>query len=225
MAVFAQNLRFALRQLRRSRGFAAVAVLALALGIGVTAAVCSVVVTVLLRPLPYPDSDALVGVAFSYPYDRPNAEQVGTVADFVRAHSQAFSSMAVMDDSGPAVNLSLSGGHAVQVNSLRVSEGYFRTLGVQPAIGRAFLPAEDASGGPLAVISATTCGRGSSAPMPLSWVALFASIRKVSLSSASCLPALRWPLKARRACRQPLICGCPFNSLPKIRAMTATTTR
>lgn len=152
MSRLLQDIRFALRQLRASRGFTLTAVLALALGIGVTAAVCCVVISVLFQPLPYPAPGDLVGVAFSYPYDRPNAEQVGTAADFVRAHSHAFSSSAVLDDSGSAVNLSVSGGHAVQVNSLRVSEGYFRTLGMQPALGRAFLAAEDTPGGPHVVI-------------------------------------------------------------------------
>ncbi len=146
------DLRFAFRQLRASRGFTLTAVLALALGVGVAAAVCSVTMNVLLRPLPYPDPGSLVGVAYSYPYERPNAEQAGTAADFVRAHSQAFSSSAVMDDSGALVNVSPGGGHAIQATALKVSEGYFRTLGIEPAVGRAFLQQEDLPGGPRAVI-------------------------------------------------------------------------
>ena len=146
------DLRYALRQLRKAPGFTLTAVFTLALGIGVTAAVYSVIHAVLLEPLPYPDPDRLVGLAFTFPQEKPNAEQVGTAADFLRDNSSEFSSIAVMDDSGPAVNLSVNGGHAVQVNSLRVSEGYFRTLGVMPAQGRGFLRNEDRPGGARTVV-------------------------------------------------------------------------
>jgi predicted permease len=146
------DLRYAFRQLRKSPGFTLSAVLTLALGVGVTAAVYSVIYTVLLEPLPYPGADQLVGVAFTFPLDKPNAEQAGASADFIREHGTGFSSFAVMDDSGPAVNLTVEGGHAVQVNALRVSEGYFRTLGVIPALGRAFERDEDQPGGTRAVV-------------------------------------------------------------------------
>ena len=148
------DLRYAVRQLRRSPGFTLTAVLTLALGIGVTTAVYSVIHTVLLEPLPYPESDRLVGVAFTFPHEPANAEQTGTSADFLREHSQAFSSAAVMDDSGSQVNLSVDGGHAVGISALRVSEGYFRTLGVLPVLGRGFSADEDKpNGARVAVLS------------------------------------------------------------------------
>ncbi|MFZ0745482.1 MAG: ABC transporter permease [Terracidiphilus sp.] len=146
------DLRYAFRQLRKSPGFTLTAVLTLALGIGVTAAVYSVVHAVLLEPLPYPDPDRLVGLAFTFPQEKPNAEQVGTAADFVRDHSHEFSSVAVMDDSSASVNVSVNGGHAATVNMVRVSEGYFRTLGVMPALGRGFSPDEDRPGGGRTVV-------------------------------------------------------------------------
>jgi predicted permease len=142
-----RNFQFALRQLRRSPGFTLTAAATLALGLGATAAVVSVVETVLLAPLPYPEPDRLVGLAFTFPKEKPNAEQAGSSADFVRQSSGEFSSVAVIDDSAAAVNLSVGGGRAVQINSMRVSEGYFRTLGVMPALGRAFTPNEDTPGG------------------------------------------------------------------------------
>jgi predicted permease len=147
MNTLLQDSRYALRQLRRSPGFTLTAVVTLALGLGATAAVYSVIHTVLLRPLPYADPDRLVGVAFTFPQEKPNAEQTGGSADFLRQHSQDFSSAAVMDDGGSAVNLSVDGGHAAQVTSLRVSESYFRTLGAMPALGRGFTAEEDRPGG------------------------------------------------------------------------------
>jgi len=147
-----QDIRYALRQLRRSPGFALSAVLMLALGLGACAAVWSVVQSVLLAPLPYTDPGRLVGVAFTFPHEDANAEQTGTSADFIRDHMQAFASSAVTDDGSIAVNLSMAGGHPAMVHALRVSEGYFRTLGAMPALGRAFNTDEDRPGGPRSVI-------------------------------------------------------------------------
>jgi putative ABC transport system permease protein len=147
MSDWRQDVRYAARQLRKSPGFTLTAMLTLALGVGSTAAVYSVIQSVLLQPLPYAEPDRLVGVAFTFPHERPNAEQAGTSADMVRESVKAFSSVAVMDDSGPSVNFSVDGGHAMQVTELRVSEGYFKTLGVTPALGRGFVAAEDRKGG------------------------------------------------------------------------------
>jgi predicted permease len=140
------DIRYALRQLRRAPGFTLTAVVTLAVGLGATAAVYSVIHSVLLSPLPYADPDRLVGVAFTPAHERPNAEQAGSTADFIREHSTLFSSVAIMDDSGPAVNLSVNGSHALEINALGVSEGYFRTLGAMPTLGRAFTPDEDRPG-------------------------------------------------------------------------------
>jgi len=146
MNTMLNDFRYAIRQLRRAPGFTLTAVLTLALGLGATAAVYSVIQSVLLSPLPYAEPDRLVGVAFT-PHDRrPNASQAGRTADFVREHSTSFASVAIMDDSGPTVNLSVDRGHAVQVSALGVSEGYFRTLEVRPALGRTFTAEEDRAG-------------------------------------------------------------------------------
>src|SRR5580658_101350 len=103
MNTLVNDFRYALRQLRRAPGFTLTAVVTLALGLGATAAVYSVIHSVLLTPLPYADADRLVGLAFTFPHEKPNAEHAGSSADFVRDHVQGFSSVAVMDDSGPAV--------------------------------------------------------------------------------------------------------------------------
>jgi predicted permease len=152
MNTLLQDIRYALRQMRRSPGFTLTAVVTLALGLGATAAVYSVIQIVLLQPLPYADADRLVGLAFTFPNERPNAEQTGGSADFIRDHSSEFAQVAVMDDNGAAVNLSVDGGHAVQINSLRVSEGYFRTMGASPAMGRGFTADEDRPHGARAVV-------------------------------------------------------------------------
>jgi predicted permease len=152
MLTFWNDLRYALRQLRKSPGFTITAVLTLALGVGATAAMYSVVSTVLLQPLPYTEADRMVGVAFTFAEEKPNAEQTGAAADFLRENTTSFSSFAVMNDSGPSVNLSVNGGHAVQVTALQVSEGYFRTFAVTPAQGRGFLADEDRPGGGKVVV-------------------------------------------------------------------------
>jgi predicted permease len=152
MNTLLNDARYALRQLRRSPGFTLTALLTLALGIGATAAVYSVVQSVLLEPLPYPDANRLIGVALTFPHDKPNAEQTGAAAEFVRDHCDTFASTAIMDDGSAAVNLATAGGHAVQVSSLRVSQGYFRTLGMMPAVGRAFSQDDDRPNGPRVAI-------------------------------------------------------------------------
>jgi predicted permease len=146
MSQLFQDIRYALRQLRRAPGFTLTAVATLALGLGATAAVYSVIHSVLLSPLPYAEPDRLVGLAFTPEHARPNAEQAGATADFLREHSTAFSSVAIVDDSGSTVNLSVNGGHAVQVSEQGVSEGYFRTLGAMPSLGRTFTLNEDHPG-------------------------------------------------------------------------------
>lgn len=146
MNTMLNDFRYALRQLRRAPGFTLTAIVTLALGLGATAAVYSVIHSVLLSPLPYADPDRLVGVAFTPEHARPNAEQAGSTADFIREHNTMFSSVAITDDSGSTVNLSVNGGHAVQAGALRVSEGYFHTLGVMPALGRVFTADEDHPG-------------------------------------------------------------------------------
>ena len=144
-----QDVRYALRQLRKAPGFAVTAVLTLALGIGATATMYSVVRDALLAPLPYPEHDRLVGVGFTFPQEKPNAEEAGSSADFVKAHSRSFSSVGVAEDSSFGANLSgAAGGNAARVASTGVSQGYFSTLGVTPVLGRNFTAEEDLPGGP-----------------------------------------------------------------------------
>jgi predicted permease len=147
-----QNLRYVFRQLRGSPGFALTAVLTLALGIGATTAMYRVVLGVLLAPLPYPAVDRLVGIGFTFPQEKPNAEEAGTSANFLKEHSRSFAAIGISEDSIAGVNLSMGGGHSFQIGSIKVGRGYFPTLGLQPMLGRNFTAEEDLPNGPKAVL-------------------------------------------------------------------------
>src|SRR5664279_1310251 len=133
-----QDLRYALRQLRKSPVFTVVAVLAIAIGIGANTAIFSVVNAVLLLPLPYDDPDRLVTIL--HEYDHPVAP--GNVLDW-RAQNRVFEDIGVAESW--TANLS-STGQAESVNALRVSTNLFPMLGVQPLLGRFFLSDEEKTG-------------------------------------------------------------------------------
>ena len=137
---FLQDVRYGLRQLRRAPGFAAVALLTLALGIGANAAIFSVMDAVLLRPLPFPDSDQLVLLWDSYGYKGTHAAV--SYPNFLdwRAWSHSFSGMAALTGS----DYVLTGqGEPVHLEGTTASASLFQVLGVQPILGRRFLPEED----------------------------------------------------------------------------------
>ncbi|MFC1761131.1 ABC transporter permease [Planctomycetota bacterium] len=143
------DLKFAFRQLRKSPGFTIVAVLSLALGIGANTAVFSVVDAVLLKALPYDEPDQLVRLSIerrgrsgsvSYPIFNDWREQSDSYS-----HLTAFKyqGMDFISDKGPE---SLTGAC--------VSQGFFKTLGIQAAMGRTFVQDEDSPGAnPVIVIS------------------------------------------------------------------------
>jgi predicted permease len=125
--------------------FAATIVLTFALGIGATTAIFTVLYGVVLKPLPYRDPDSLVFVV------------TGTVARFeeMKTAAQSYSALgAFLDQAG---NATLSGGGEPEVLRLAsVSANFLSVLGVDPLIGRAFLPQEELDGGPaVAMISAS----------------------------------------------------------------------
>lgn len=151
LTTFIQDLRYALRQLRKAPAFTVTAVLTLALGIGATATMYSVVHDALLAPLPYPQQDRLVGLAFTYPQEKAKSKQAGAGADFLREHASSFSSVGVSNGAALGTTISSHAGetsHAFQINSLLISSGYFTTLGIQPELGRGFTSAEDTPNGP-----------------------------------------------------------------------------
>src|SRR6187399_1731047 len=148
---FLQDLRYALRQLRKTPGFTFVAVLTLALGIGANTAIFSVINAVLLRPLPYPNADQIVCLS------EMDSRQVISInwLDFLdwRRDNTVFEPLAV--SRRESFNLSgVAGRDAERISGAVVTAEFFRVIGLAPQIGRAFTSEEDRNGGPaLAVIS------------------------------------------------------------------------
>jgi len=148
-----QDIRYALRQLRKSPGFTLTAVLTLAFGIGATTAIFSIVEGVLLRPLPFPDPGRLVlfgdipdGVGA--PFSQPSA-----TAPAIRIYARdtsVFSGLGGYQQTG----YELSGaGDAAQISASRLAASVFPALGVLPLMGRTFTQQEDEGSQQVAVIS------------------------------------------------------------------------
>src|ERR1700722_18319735 len=147
----AQDVRFAIRTLRKSPGFTAIAILTLALGIGANTALFSVVNGVLLNPLPYPHPEQLVMLHESKPNFKNGSISYPNFLDWQK-DNQSFSSMAVSRNY--AFTLS-NAGEPEQLRGRLISSVFFNVLGVKPVIGRTLLPDEDKIGGaPVAIISA-----------------------------------------------------------------------
>jgi putative ABC transport system permease protein len=139
---FLADLRIAARLLRRSPAFAIVSVLTLGLAIGATTAIFSVIEPVLLRPLPYPNPDRLT---FVWERNRDGTrDNVGfpTFRDLAK-QSKSIERAAVIGSWQPTLS---DNGDPERLTGDRVSWTYFRTIGVQPVLGRDFLEEEDAPG-------------------------------------------------------------------------------
>jgi predicted permease len=145
----AQDFRFALRTLRKSPGFTAIAMLTLALGIGANTALFSVVNGVLLNPLPYPQPEQLVTVSNGTASSLETWLSYPDTRDLMR-DNRSFSSLAAYE-SLISANL-LGQGEPERVSLTEVSSNFFPTLGTTPVLGRNFSPAEDELNGAPAVI-------------------------------------------------------------------------
>jgi putative ABC transport system permease protein len=152
METFLRNLRYALRSLAKSPGFAAVAIATLALGIGANTAIFSVVNSVLLQPLSYPQPNRLVELEVTSPEGNFDATSIPKF-NVWHDQTQVFDSVAAYDFAGPGVNLT-GGDRPEQLKGIRVSKDYFRVFGAPMTLGRTFSADEDRPGGPaVAVIS------------------------------------------------------------------------
>jgi len=142
--VLRQDLRFTFRMLLRDPGFTVVAVLILALGIGANIAVFSVVNTILLRPLPFPEAQLLVRIVEKDPKAGESSKTYTADAtqDFQQQNHSFQSVSGYFAFTGPN-NFKLSGnGQPTPATGMLVAEGFFETLGVEPAVGRMFRPEE-----------------------------------------------------------------------------------
>ena len=145
----AQDVRYAVRTLRKSPGFTLVAILTLALGIGANTAMFSVVRGVVLASLPYYQPDRLVMLLESNQRFAQDAISYPNFVDWQRS-ARSFEQMAAImlhqgyDLSGP--------GSPEHLDGVEVTAGFFSTLGVAPSVGREFSPQEDQRGGTPAVI-------------------------------------------------------------------------
>jgi putative ABC transport system permease protein len=153
LETFIQDVRYALRTLARSRGFALITVLILALGIGANTAVFSLTSAVLLRPLPFPEPDRLVvlwqdlravgGPARLMPQSEDYAEWL--------RRSRSFDAMAALED----VSFNLTGdGEPERLEASRTTANLFSVLGMQPLLGRTFAPDDEGpTASPVVVIN------------------------------------------------------------------------
>jgi predicted permease len=150
LSMLRQDVRYALRMMRKNLSYTAVAVLTLALGIGANTAIVSVINAVLLKPLPYQQGDQLVmlhqradklglaNIPYSVPEIQDYRQQNSTLSDLVEYHSMQF--------------MLLSKDDASRVRAGVVSDGFFGTFGVKPILGRDFTPADDRQGAPAVLL-------------------------------------------------------------------------
>jgi predicted permease len=149
MTTFTKDLRYAVRMLLKSPGFAAVAVLTVALGIGSNTALFSVVSGVLLNPLPYPHSEQLMAVYGDAPGFSHSPVAFLNFLDWQR-DNRTFSSLAMYRNQD--YNFS-DKSEAERLSGYMISAGFFPTLGVQPVLGRTFRADDDQLGAaPVAVL-------------------------------------------------------------------------
>jgi predicted permease len=139
MTTLLQDLRYAIRILLKSPGFAIIAILTLALGIGANTAIFSVVNGVLLNPLPYPHPNQVVTVATAYPGGEGSISYPDLL-DWIQ-DNHSFSWLAGYK-SFQSFNWARES-DAERVSAVDVSYNFFSTLGVAPAVGRNFTSAED----------------------------------------------------------------------------------
>jgi putative ABC transport system permease protein len=150
METLIKDIRFGVRSLLGRPGFTGLAVLTLALGIGACTAIFSVVDGVLLRPLPYPNAQRMVQLrevnakGAQIPFAEPNFWDV-------RARNHTLELVAMYNGDLTTVT---GGSEPVRASAFAVSADFFHVLGVQPIVGRVFLPEEVKPGGaPVAVVS------------------------------------------------------------------------
>jgi putative ABC transport system permease protein len=148
-----RELRYALRQLRRSPGFTLTAVLTLAFGIGATTAIFSVVEGVLLRPLPFPDPSRLVVLADIVEGVNYGGDTPGVTAPGVRIYMRDTNAFSGLGSYQPSTYELAGVGIPEQIAGARLTASMFPVLDVPPLMGRSFTRQEDDERVPVTVIS------------------------------------------------------------------------
>jgi macrolide transport system ATP-binding/permease protein len=142
------DVRFALRQLRKSPGFTVTAICTLALGLCASVAIFAFVDAALIKPLPYKDPSRLVGVFERVPMFAQSNLSYADYVDWKKLNT-VFSTLSAYQGGGITVNTPEG---ARPARSARVSDDFLRTLGVAPILGRDFRPGEDLPSAPRTVL-------------------------------------------------------------------------
>src|SRR6266436_536267 len=142
MTTFLHDIRYGFRMLLKQKGFTAVAVIALAHGIGANTAIFSLVNGVLLRPLPFPNAERIVYLEGKNPSSGITDSNISFL-DFSDWSQQTdlFASTAAYWTGNS--NLGADGAEPERVPRAGVTTGFFSVLGVQPVLGRTFVPEDD----------------------------------------------------------------------------------
>jgi predicted permease len=140
-----QDLRYALRQLRKSPGFTSTAIVTLAIGIGATTAMFSVVLDVLLRPLPYPAPEQLVVIRENISAPSHEFTDMPVNANhfvFWQQHNRGLSSIAALQP----FSMPVGGTQSEEIGVAEATSNFISTLGFQPRVGRTFTEEEEKPG-------------------------------------------------------------------------------
>ncbi len=152
MSGLLQDLRYALRQLRKNLGFACTAIVILGLGIGASTAIFSAVNPILFEPFPYPHASRIMMIWYAAD-DGSRIPQTFHTYREITERNRSFNAVAVMKPWQPTLT-GRGEDQPERIDGQQISAGYFQTLGVLPALGRDLQPADDVLHGPkVAIVS------------------------------------------------------------------------
>jgi predicted permease len=160
MQTLLRDLRYAVRQLRKSPGFTVTAVLTLALGVGATTAIYSCVYGLLLKSLPFRDASSIVALSETHPQIQSGIEATYPDYEDWKAQQSSFSQIAAYSTLNPDTVSLVMDGHSEQVHRVIVSGNFFSLLGISPLIGRMISEQDDTPASDhVAVLSASAWDR------------------------------------------------------------------
>jgi putative ABC transport system permease protein len=146
-----EDVRYAVRSVRRNPLFSLTAILTMALGIGAASAVFSAVDRILFRPLPYTEESRLVSVGMMAPIE---INEFLLADGYVELRRNPGPFQEVTAFQAGAIGMDLTEGNHIRLEALRVEANFLHVFGIQPGVGRAFTSEEDRPNGPaVALIS------------------------------------------------------------------------